>query len=259
LHQLVVDTSHVTTSLPAACSVEAIDLPGEPGIVELMRHRSLWREVVCRTSLRGSGRHDFPADREPATHVRLVIYPDGGVARLRALGDPLPPDGLAERGEVDLAALDNGGRVIATSDPQASSPNSMLRPGDARDHRDGWMTRRRREPGNEWAVIRLAARGTVDRIVVDTRPFPGDSPEEISVAAADLPGAAPGELRDAEWTVLLPRTDAEPGARSRFEHLEAPGPISHLRLELHPDGAVGRFRAFGRAEGTEDGGRPDPR
>lgn len=252
LHHVVIDTTHVTTSLPAACSVEAIDLPGDPNLVELMRNRSLWTEVVPRADVRGSGRHGFDVDEVAASHLRLVIYPDGGVARIRALGDPLPPPDLADRGEVDLAAIEHGGRVIDASDILTSSPNLMLGPGDARDHTDGWVTRRHRGSGHEWAIVRLASRGTVERMTIDTRRFPGDSPEAIAVMAIDSAGASPAGPTDADWIPLLPHTPVEADTRNRFDDLEEIGPVTHLRLDLHPDGAVARFRAHGTAASGSD-------
>ena len=248
LHNVVIDTTHITTSLPAACSIEAIDLPGDPNLVELMRNRSLWAEVVPRADVRGSGRHNFDAGTVIASHLRLVIYPDGGVARIRALGDPLPPGDLADRGEVDLAAIEHGGRVVDASDILTSSPNLMLGAGDARDHTDGWMTRRHRGSGHEWAIVRLAGRGTVKQVTIDTRRFPGDSPEAVTVMAIDTAGASPVGPTDADWIPLLPRTLVEADTRNRFDDLENTGPVTHLRLDLDPDGAVARFRAHGTAD-----------
>jgi len=247
LHRVVIDTTHVTTSLPMACSVEAIDLPGDPNLVELMRNRSLWAEVVPRTDLRGSGRHNFDVETVTTSHLRLVIYPDGAVARIRTLGDPLPPADLTDRGQVDLAAIEHGGRVVDASDSLTSSPNLMLGAGDARDHTDGWMTRRHRGSGHEWAVVRLAGRATVEQITIDTRRFPGDSPEAVAVMAIDAPGAPPAALTDADWAPLLRHTPVEADTRNRFDDLEDAGPVTHLRLHLHPDGAVARFRARGTA------------
>jgi allantoicase len=128
----------------------------------------------------------------------------------------------------------------------------MLEPGDGRDHRDGWITRRRRRPGHEWAVVRLAGRGVIGRITVDTRHFPGDSPEAVAVGAVDAPGAGPEALAALRWSWLLPETPVEADSRNRFDGLEEIGPVTHLRLELHPDGAVARFRAEGEAEAGWD-------
>lgn len=246
IHHVTVDTTHLTDSLPEAYSVEAIDLPGDPTIVDLVRHRDLWHEIVPRREIRGAGRHGFDMGATAATHLRLVIYPDGAIARLRVLGDPLPPADLAERGTVDLAATDLGGRVVNASDT-TTPPNAMLGPGDGKDHRDAWITRRRREPGHEWAVVRLAGRATIERLEIDTRRFPGDSPHEVGVMGIDAPAGGPVGPDDPSWMPLLPQIGVEGDSRNRFEDVQDIGPVTHLRLDLHPDGAVARFRAFGTA------------
>ncbi|MCJ7726794.1 MAG: allantoicase, partial [Acidimicrobiia bacterium] len=87
---------------------------------------------------------------------------------------------------------------------------------------------------------------------IDTRRFPGDAPHEAGVMAVDAPGAGPTDLGEAAWAPLLPQTSVEPDARNRFEELEDIGPVTHLRLDLHPDGAVARFRAFGTAVAEEE-------
>jgi allantoicase len=249
IRHVVVDTAHFTGNFPEACSVEAIDLPDKPSLVELARDPARWTTLVDRGILRGDAVNDFPTDgnTSPASHVRLVIFPDGGVARLRVLGDPVPPDGmLSGDREIDLAALHTGARVIDCSDRHYSSPNRMLLPGRPRAMWDGWETKRRRGPGNDWAVIRLAGRGNIARLEVDTTHFRGNAPGSTHVEAIDAsPGVSLGDLRFAAWATLLPETPLTPDKRHRFNVLEPAGPATHLRVNIHPDGGLARFRAFG--------------
>lgn len=228
-------------------SLEAIELHGDPGIVELVRSRASWVELVPRTPLRPNA--DLTAivtPDTPATHVRLVIYPDGGIGRLRCLGDPIPPPDLAERGRLDLAAVANGARVVDASDRGPWSPNAML--ADSDPDGTGWLTRRRRRPGREWAVVRLAGRGEIDRLQIDTRRFKGHAPRSIDVEGIDAPAAHPDDLRLAEWAPLLSAVEPEAGKRVEFADLPDLGPVTHVRLCLLPDGAISRFRALGTAE-----------
>jgi len=248
VRHLVIDTAHFTGNYPESAAVEAIGLPGTPDIVELVRDPSRWAEIVPRRAMRGDTRNEIElTGTSPITHVRLVIHPDGGVARLRVLGDPVPPHGLLDgTAEVDLAALHNGARAIDCSDRHYSSPNRMLVPGRAKGMWDGWETRRRRGPGNDWAVIRLAGRGTVTRIDFETTHFKGNAPGWCDVEGIDAPGAAIGTLRLAAWTPLVERSPVTPDHRHVFDDLDG-GPFTHLRLNIHPDGGVARFRAWGRS------------
>lgn len=246
----VVDTAHFTGNFPEAASLEAISLGGDPSVVELVRDPSRWTQIVARTPLRGDARNDLliPEPLE-ATHLRLVIYPDGGVARLRVLGDPVPPDGALDgQRDLDLALLHNGARAIDCSDRHYSSPNRMLVPGRARGMWDGWETRRRRGGGNDWAVVRLAGRGVIDRIEFDVTHFKGNAPGSADVEAIDAPRASIGELRLAGWSQLLPEQPVTPDSRHKWTDLADVGPVTHLRLNIHPDGGVARFRAFGRSD-----------
>jgi allantoicase len=242
----VLDTSYFEGDVPAEWSLEAIELHGDPGIVDLVRSRDKWTEFVARSPVgSASPMSAVVASEMAATHVRLVIYPDGGVARLRCLGDPIGPIDLADRGEIDLASLSSGARVVDVSDAGPWSPNTMLgQPGGS-----GWHTRRRRRPGREWAVVRLGGRGRVTRIRLDTRRFQGHAPRVVHVEAIDAPGAHPDDLRLAEWIQLLGAAEPEPGKRTDFDEFPDPGPVTHLRLGLAPDGAIARFHAFGEAEG----------
>ncbi len=129
------------------------------------------------------------------THLRLKIYPDGGVARLRVYGEVVPDwPRLARRGEVDLAAVEHGGLVLAASDMFFGHRHNMIMPGRARDMSDGWETKRRRGPGHDWAVVKLGARGRVRRVEVDTAHFKGNFPESCSLEACDARGADDSRL-----------------------------------------------------------------
>ncbi len=140
-----------------------------------------------------------------ATHLRLNIYPDGGVARLRVYGE-VEPDPRRLAGGADLAALENGGLVVASSDSFFSSHQNLLMPGRSTGMHDGWETRRSRRPaGFDWVVVRLGTRGTITRAVVDTSHFKGNYPDRASLDVADAPLATRQELVEPgfAWRPLL--------------------------------------------------------
>jgi allantoicase len=165
------------------------------------------------------------------THVRLTIYPDGGVARLRVHGEPVPDPRLLPGGLIDLAALEHGGRVTACSNMFYGSPGKLLRPGLARVMGEGWETARRRDDGNDWVEVALAAPGRVLLAELDTTHFKGNAPG----AAALRAGAVE----------LLPRTRLQPDTRHRFA-IDTPGEVEAVRLDIYPDGGMARLRLWGR-------------
>ena len=115
-----------------------------------------------RGLLTGDARHAFKVSSgRRFTHVRLNIFPDGGVARLHVHGEVVPDPAMLEGLTVDLAALENGADIVARSDQFYSSPRNVISPGLSRVMGEGWETRRRRKPGYEWLVVRLAGRGVI--------------------------------------------------------------------------------------------------
>jgi allantoicase len=234
VHGVVVDTSFFKGNYPEQCSLEAcaVEDGAEPGG---------WREVLPRSPLAGDAENPFPiADRGRVTHLRFNIYPDGGVARLRVYGEPERHARLRPGVTADLAALENGGLVVDCSDMFFGHRHNLILPGRSTHMGDGWETRRRRGPGHDWIVVRLAARGTIARIEVDTDHFKGNAPESCSVEVRD------GDANE-DWTTVLPRTPLAPDARHGFD-LSA-GPATHVRLAIYPDGGIARLRVIGTVSG----------
>lgn len=236
---VVVDTSFFRGNYPEQCSLDAAKVEAEVSAGELSDGtRVAWREILGRSALQGDTENAFPVARaDRVTHLRLNIYPDGGVARLRVYGEPLRAPGLVPGAVADLAALANGGLVVACSDMFFGHRHNLILPGRSTHMGDGWETRRRRGPGHDWIIVRLAARGVIERIELDTDHFKGNAPESCSIEVRD------GEGED--WTTLLERTVLYPDAQHCFE--VAPGSaVTHARLAIYPDGGVARLRLFGR-------------
>lgn len=251
--RVIVDTSYFRGNYPEHCSVEVCDLPGQPTIDELLGERTRWEEIVPRSPLAGDSHNAFDAASCGAvTHVRLRIFPDGGVARLRVYGDPVPNwDWLDYSGGlIDLGAVSHGGRVLDCSDSFFGSPLNLLMPGSSRDMSEGWETRRRRGPGHDWVLLELGAKGEISRVEVDTSHFKGNCPGSCSIELADAPGGLPAD--DTQWRELLPRTPLQPHNRHHFQDELVWGPAAtHARLNIFPDGGVARLRLFGRTARAE--------
>lgn len=248
LHGVIVDTAWFTGNHPVEVSVEACAVDGHPSVEEVLA--ASWETVVPRARVRGDHQNCFPvAPSRRFTHVRLSIYPDGGVARLRVHGEPAPdPDLLS--GTVDLAALENGGDVVACSDMYYSSARNLLLPGRARHMGEGWENARRRDGGNDHVTVRLAAQGVLRRVVVDTSYFVGNAPGWVALHGWSGGRPLPEQDDMAGWTGLVPRTRVQPDQRHVFP-VEYGDPVSHVRLDVFPDGGLARLRVLG--EITDDG------
>ncbi len=226
-----IDTTHFKGNYPPLASVEATTLLGYPTADEVLA--APWTPLIDRAELAGDASNLLPVDAPErlVTHVRLTIHPDGGVARLRVYGEVLP-DPRRLGGRVDLAALTNGGLVESCSNMFFSSPANALAPGRAQVMSDGWETARRRDDGNDWLVVRLAAPGVLDEVVIDTSRFVGNAPGWAELSDADSHAG------------LLPRTRLLPDTEHRLR-VTATAPASRARLDIYPDGGISRLRLLG--------------
>ncbi len=237
VRRVVVDTSWFTGNYPPEVSVEACGAEGYPSPAELAA--APWTTLVPRSPVAGDARNEFQVEPgQRATHVRLTIYPDGGVARLRVYGEPVPDPRLLPA-TIDLAALENGAVVTGCSNMFYSSPANLLLPGQARVMGDGWETSRRRDQSNDWVEVRLACAGSVEVVELDTSHFVGNAPGWATLGG-DGPGGGPGG-----GTALLRRTALQPDTRHRFA--VPGGPVTgQVRLDIYPDGGMARLRVLGR-------------
>lgn len=249
---VVVDTSWFKGNYPERFSLEGCELPAgvDPSNLD-DGEDAPWVQVLPESPLAGDSRNPFPvvyAGR--VTHLRFNIFPDGGVARLRVHGEPRPDPRIFDSGaELDVAAMEHGGFVVVCSDMFFGHRQNLIQPGRSIHMGDGWETRRRRGPGHDWTIVRLAARVRVQRIELDTDHYKGNAPGSCMLEWCDAEGATPESLTDPArvWGALVPQTAVEPDARHSFDALPPGGPATHIRLNIYPDGGVARLRVYGAA------------
>lgn len=255
LRGIVVDTRHFKGNYPDHCSLEACSLDGNPGVAKLKNPSTVWTEILPKSALKGDSENLFAIPyRERVTHLCLKIFPDGGVARFKAYGEVAPDWARIEREgkEIDLAAVEHGGLVLACSDMFFGSRHNLIMPGRAASMSDGWETRRRRGPGHDWVILRLGTRGTIRKVEVDTAHFKGNFPESFSLEACKLasgnPNAIPG--KSIRWKAVIPRTKLQANTRHHYQkEIQPSGDVTHVRFNIFPDGGVSRLRIFGTMTG----------
>jgi allantoicase len=246
VHGVIVDTSFFKGNYPPEVSVEGAAVDGHPSPAELNDLKK-WIPLVPRSPVRGDHRNAFTVHHEERiTHVRLCQYPDGGVARLRVHGHVVPDPFHFTANALDLAALENGGTVVGCSNMFYSSPTNLISPDHARIMGEGWETARRRDDGNDWVEIALAGPGVVRIAELDTSYFLGNAPGWASLHGYD---ARIGQQSD-DAVELLARQRLQPDTRHRFR-LPAGPELTHVRLDVYPDGGMARVRMWG--ELTEPG------
>ena len=234
-----IDTRHFTGNYPPQASIEAcvsdVDCP-EDG----------WTELLPTTDLRGDAQQFLAvSDDSVWTHLRLHIYPDGGIARLRVYGE-IRPDAPDADQSIDLFALESGGRAIACSDEHYGSMHNLNVAGRGINMGDGWETARRRGPGNDWVIVALGRPGIIDRVEVDTAHFKGNYPDRVSLEAALFAGDDEPGNDSKLWQQLLPEQKLAMDTQHVFEgELLVKGVVSHVRMSIFPDGGISRLRLHG--------------
>ena len=254
-----IDTNHFLGNHPPFASIDAACIDDSTSVETLANNNAAWTEVLPNSTLNPGSQNIFQiASDKRWTHIRLNIYPDGGVARLRVYGEVLPD--WSKHGpdeQIDLAAVQNGGVVVATSDMFFGSGQNLIMPGRAANMGDGWETKRRRGPGYDWAIIALGRPGTIKRIEVDTNHFKGNYPDQCSIEGCSSTSGSTVETLSSpstQWKEMLPKTKLQADTRHFFENeLKDVGPCTHVRLNIFPDGGVSRLRVWGVVRSKVEG------
>jgi len=248
IRKIDIDTNHFLGNHPPFASVDVVSksnkFPASAAAVGKLR----WRSILKRSPLSPGSQNLFEIKNGKIwTHVRLNIFPDGGVARLRVYGVVVPDWTKMKAGAlVDLAAIENGGVALACSDMFFSSMNNLIMPGRAKNMGDGWETKRRRGPGHDWIILKLGRPGAIKKIELDTNHFKGNYPDTCSIDGISAPESSAEELKSADWKKILPKTKLEANKRHFFEReLRKLESCTHIRLNIYPDGGVSRLRVWG--------------
>lgn len=247
IHGIDIDTTFFTGNYPASASLEACYAPHD----EL--EQAEWVDLLPNSILGSSQHHIFDtSSNQVFTHVRLNIFPDGGVARLRIYGEVQIQ--LKDSDQIlDLLALENGGRVIAYSDAHYGHPRNLINPGRGINMGDGWETKRRREPGFDWCLLALGQAGKIEKIEIDTAHFKGNFPAQVSIQAVYVEDATDPQLipQSMFWPFLLEAQDMQMDhVHSYINQVLAHEKISHIRVNMIPDGGISRVRVWGKVTAT---------
>jgi len=247
VHGVDINTQHFTGNYPPAASIEACyhDAEHPPD--------DAWRPLLQNTPLQGDSHHFLPvADAGEITHLKFNIYPDGGVARLRVYGEISPAwHKLDLTAPIDLLALEHGGRALLCNDEHFGSMHNLNVAGRGINMGDGWETARRRVPGNDWVVLKLGCPGIIQHVEVDTAHFKGNYPDRVSLRGTLVTTQPDVDLAEAStlWPLLLPEVKLQMDHIHHFQQeLTHIGAISHVRMDIFPDGGISRLRLFGMAQ-----------
>jgi allantoicase len=245
-----IDTNHFLGNHPPHARVEALHLSDDSEMDWTNSDELNWTEVLPKVNLNPGSQHLFEIQNNAVyTHIRLHIYPDGGVARFRVFGEVVKDWTTISSNEwIDLASILNGGKALQCNDMFFSSMNNLIYPSKGKNMGDGWETKRNRTPGNvDWVILKLGHQGIVKQIIVDTHHFKGNYPDACAILACNCSDDAKVLINEVEWKSLLEKTNLSAHQEHQFieEDLQCHDAITHIKLNIYPDGGVSRLRIFG--------------
>jgi allantoicase len=247
---LDIDTNHFLGNHPPFASVEGCLVEGNQEAL-LESSEAIWGEILPKSPLEPGSQNFFEIkDNQVYSHLKLHIYPDGGVARLKVYGEVFRDWKLAAPTEnIDLAAAVNGAQAIRCNDMFFSHMGNLIMPGRGINMGDGWETKRNRTPNNrDWVIVKLAHPGMISNLLIDTCHFKGNYPDTCLLEGCNITDTD-DELIDnsgISWQTILPRTKLQADHEHVFEkELISKGPYTHVRLSIFPDGGISRLRVFG--------------
>jgi len=243
-----IDTNYFLGNHPPHASIDAINTyTSSFNVLE----NSNWKEILPKSPLLPGSQNFYEiSDENIYTHLRLNIYPDGGVARLKVYGEVYKDWSLVNTEIIDLAAASNGAKSVLCNDMFFSHMDNLIMPGRGINMGDGWETKRNRTPNNrDWVIVRLAHKGAIEKILVDTCHFKGNYPDSCLIEGCTISREEETKLGtdSISWSTILPQTKLQADHEHYFEkEIENKGPFTHARLTIFPDGGVSRMRLWGR-------------
>ncbi|RXJ68481.1 allantoicase [Halarcobacter ebronensis] len=252
INSFLVDTAHFKGNYPLAISVKGVcakDIDDSTFIKDI--ESIPWIDLLKQSDLKGDSKHNFDSIcQKEITHLRIDIYPDGGIARFKAFGEICFDENLYEQENINVASMRNGARAVYTNNEFFGPLRNILKDNEAVNMGDGWETRRRREPGFDWGIIELAKPAIIEKIVVDTKFFKGNYADSFSICSSYMKDSTDDSIitQSMFWEELISQQKLDMDKEHYFEKdiLKHNKPITHIRINIFPDGGISRLKLFGK-------------
>ena len=243
VYEIEIDTSFFTGNYPPFASIQGLYSEKKPD------HNDDWKIILKKQKLQGDKVHNFKVNSTKVNYIRFQIFPDGGIARLRLLGHVEIDLEKFKNKKIELSSLNLGGKIIAYNNAHYGDVSALLTSGRGKTMGEGLETRRSREPGNDWIIIKLAKSGIIEEIEIDTAHFKGNFPDKASISAAffdEKEKVSSIIKQNKNWKEILPPTKLKADKIHRFKKIIRSDEVNYVKLNIFPDGGVSRFRVFGK-------------
>ena len=247
INKVDIDTSYFNGNQPSKVSLEACFTKSI-----LPSKNFKWVTILNKKTTKPNSLHYFNIKNKSVfTHVKLNIFPDGGVARLRVYGSIQTKKKFGKK-EINLTSVLNGATPIACNNEHFGRAENILAPGSGKNMGDGWETRRSRGKNFDWLILKCATQGKIGKIQIDTHHFKGNFPDKCSLQAAFVNDNVSKETivnNSKKWKFLLNKVKLYAHRKHNFKNkLMKNNKINYIKINIFPDGGISRIRAFGKAE-----------
>ena len=246
IYKVDIDTSYFSGNHPTKVSMQACfskkNIPNK---------NSKWTTILKKKSTKANSHHFFNIKNKSIfSHIKLNIFPDGGVARLRVYGTIENKKKFGKK-ILNLTSLLNGATPIVCNNEHFGRAENILAPGIGKNMGDGWETRRSRGKNFDWLIIKCATAGRVSKIQIDTHHFKGNYPDKCSLQAAYINSKISNKSivnSSKKWKLLLNKVKLNAHKKHNFQNkLMKNKKVNYVRINIFPDGGISRIRMFGKA------------
>ena len=247
ISKIDIDTSYFSGNQPSKVSLHACFSKKK-----LPNKNSKWTTILKKKPTKANSHHFFNIKNKSIfTHIKLNIFPDGGVARIRIYGSMKILKNFTGK-VLNLTSVLNGATPIACNNEHFGRAENILAPGMGKNMGDGWETRRSRGKNFDWLIIKCATAGKINKIQIDTHHFKGNYPDKCSIQAAFIDKKISSRAivnNSKKWKLLLNKVKLYAHKKHNFKNnLMKSKKINYIKINIFPDGGISRIRVFGKTE-----------
>ena len=239
-----IDTSHFNGNQPTHASLEGCFSRSKPN------KKTKWTRLLGKKKLGPNKNHNFKSQNKSTfNYIRLNIFPDGGVARLRLYGKIEIDKKTINNKNINLTSVLNGASIVGCNNEHFGRAENIIAPGKGKNMGDGWETRRSRGKNFDWLIIKFGKPGLIKKLEIDTHHFKGNYPDTCSIQTANISKNLSNKLianNSKNWKFILNKSKLSANKKHVFKKfLIKRNKENYLKINIHPDGGISRIRAFG--------------
>ena len=245
IKKIDIDTSYFNGNQPSMVSLEGCN--SKSNKIKSFK----WKKIIGKIKTKANNQHIFNIKSHSVyTHIKLNIFPDGGIARLRLYGTISKINNKFTNKKINLASILNGASVVACNNEHFGKTENILAPGKAKNMGDGWETRRRRGKGFDWVILNTVNGKEIKDIEVSTHHFKGNYPSFCTIQASYLPEKINTNKiikLSNKWKFVLNRSNLSANKSHKFKNkLMKNNKVNYVKINIFPDGGISRFKMYGK-------------